>query len=81
MSYLFFDKKLPEISEFLAENITRFVNKNLWFDSLKLLAKLGGRGRNFFLDKKLITKTCPLQILSMKLEEDNEKKMNKKIWI
>ena len=74
----FFDKKLPEISEFLAENITRFVNKNLWFDSLKLLAKLGGRGRNFFLDKKLITKTCPLQILSMKLEEDNEKKTNKK---
>ena len=73
----FFNKSLPEIYDFLAENLMRPVNKNLWFESLKWLAKLGGRGRNFFFDKKLISKTCPLQILCMKLYEDNNNKMHK----
>ena len=67
----FFKKNLPEISDFLIDNLTRPVSKNLWFESLKWLSKTGGMGRNFFLDKKLISKTCPLQILCMKLIEDN----------
>ena len=67
----FFKKSLPEISDFLVDNLTRPVSKNLWFESLKWLSKTGGSGRNFFLEKKLISKTCPLQILCMKLIEEN----------
>jgi hypothetical protein len=74
----FFKKSLPEISEFLIDNLTRPVSKNLWFESLKWLSKTGGMGRNFFLEKKLISKTCPLQILSMKLIEDNNINNKKK---
>jgi hypothetical protein len=66
----FINQNLPKITEFLSENLLRPVNINTCLASLKWLSRLGGKGRNFFVEKKITPKTCPIQILSMKLYED-----------
>ena len=66
----FINQNLPKITEFLSENLLKVVNINTCLASLKWLSKLGGKGRNFFLEKKITPKTCPIQILSMKLYEE-----------
>ena len=72
----FIEKDLPKISEFLSNNILRFTNAKLCFISKRYLSKIGGKGRNYYLDKKIISKTSPIQILSMKLSEKKDEKRN-----
>ena len=66
----FINHSLQKITEFLSENLLRPVNINICLASLKWLSKLGGKGRNFFVEKRITPKTCPIQILSMKLYEE-----------
>ena len=70
----FIQQNLSKITELLSSNLLRPVNINICLASLKWLSKLGGKGRNYFKEKRIISKTCPMQILSMKLEEKSEKR-------
>ena len=73
----FLEKNLTKITDFLSNNLLRPLYINVCLVSLKWLSKLGGKGRNYLEKKKIIVKTCPNQILTMKLKEKNsERTMN-----
>jgi len=68
----FIQQNLSKITELLSNNLLSSANINICLASLKWLSKLGGKGRNYFKEKRIISKTCPMQILSMKLKEKKE---------
>ena len=68
----FIQQYLSKITDLLSANLLSSGNINICLASLKWLSKLGGKGRNYFKEKRIISKTCPMQILSMKLKEKNE---------
>ena len=68
----FIQQNLSKITELLSNNLLSSVNINICLASLKWLSKLGGKGRNYFKEKRIISKTCPMQILSMKLKDKKE---------
>jgi hypothetical protein len=55
----FVDQNMPKISDFLSENLLRPISTNTCLASLKWLSKLGGKGRNFFGEKKNYDKNLP----------------------
>ena len=61
-----------KITDLLSANLLSSANINICLASLKWLSKLGGKGRNYFKEKRIISKTCPMQILTMKLKEKKE---------
>ena len=67
----FIEQNLSKITDFLSSNLLRPLYINVCLVSLKWLSKLGGKGRNYLEKKKIIVKTCPNQILTMKLKEKN----------
>jgi len=67
----FIQQNLTKIADSLSGNLLRPSNINVCLTSLKWLSKLGGKGRNYLKKKKINTKTCPTQILTMKLKEKN----------
>ena len=67
----FIQQNLSKIADSLSGNLLRLSNINVCLTSLKWLSKLGGKGRNYLKKKKINTKTCPTQILTMKLKEKN----------
>ena len=75
----FITDNMHKITDFLSDNLLRPVNINTCLASLKWLSKLGGKGRNFFREKKITAKTCPIQILSMKLFEEKNMDDKRKI--
>ena len=75
----FITDNMHKINDFLSDNLLRPVNINTCLASLKWLSKLGGKGRNFFREKKITAKTCPIQILSMKLFEEKNMDDKRKI--
>ena len=70
----FIEQNLSKITDLLSNNLLSSMNINICLASLKWLSKLGGKGRNYFKEKKIISKTCPMQILTMKLKEKKEKR-------
>ena len=68
----FIQQYLSQITDLLSNNLLNSANINICLASLKWLSKLGGKGRNYFKEKKIISKTCPMQILTMKLKEKKE---------
>ena len=70
----FLEKNLSKITDFLSNNLLRPIYLNVCLVSLKWLSKLGGKGRNYLEKKKIMAKTCPNQILSMKLKEINSER-------
>ena len=68
----FIQKYLSKITDLLSNNLLGSMNINICLASLKWLSKLGGKGRNYFKEKRIISKTCPMQILTMKLKEKKE---------
>ena len=67
----FIQQNLSKITDSLSGNLLRPSNINVCLASLKWLSKLGGKGRNYLKKKKVTTKTCPTQLLTMKLKEKN----------
>ena len=67
----FIQQNLSKITDSLSGNLLRPSNINICLASLKWLSKLGGKGRNYLKKKKINAKTCPTQILTMKLKEKN----------
>ena len=65
----FIQQNLSKITDLLSNNLLSPVNINICLASLKWLSKLGGKGRNYFKERRITPKTCPIQILSMKLKE------------
>ena len=65
----FIQQNLSKITDLLSNNLLSPININICLASLKWLSKLGGKGRNYFKEKRITPKTCPMQILSMKLKE------------
>ena len=70
----FIEQNLSKITDFLSSNLLRPLYINICLVSLKWLSKLGGKGRNYLEKKKIIVKTCPNQILTMKLKEINSER-------
>ena len=68
----FIQQYLSKITDLLSANLLSSANINICLASLKWLSKLGGKGRNYFKEKRIISKTCPMQILTMKLKEKKE---------
>ena len=68
----FIQQNLSKITDLLSANLLSSTNINICLASLKWLSKLGGKGRNYFKEKRIISKTCPMQILTMKLKEKKE---------
>ena len=60
----FIQQNLSKITELLSNNLLSSANINICLASLKWLSKLGGKGRNYFKEKRIISKTCSMQILS-----------------
>ena len=70
----FLEKNLSKITDFLSNNLLRPLYLNVCLVSLKWLSKLGGKGRNYLEKKKILVKTCPNQIMSVKLKEKNSER-------
>ena len=70
----FLEKNLTKITDFLSNNLLRPLYINVCLVSLKWLSKLGGKGRNYLEKKKIMVKTCPNQILTLKLKEKNSER-------
>ena len=67
----YIQKNITKIIELLSNNLNRSLNLSYSLSSLKWISKLGGKGRNYLKIEKVYPKTCPIQILSMKLKEIN----------
>ena len=65
----YIQKNIYKIIDLLSSNLNRSLNLSYSLSSLKWISKLGGKGRNYLKVEKVYPKTCPVQILSMKLKE------------
>ena len=71
----FIEQNLSKIADSLFNNIFRPMNINVCLASLKWLSKLGGKVRNYSRKKKIVPKTSPIQILTLKLKEKNSERI------
>ena len=67
----FIQQNLSKITNLLSNNITNTNNNNICHTSLKMISNLGGKARNYSKQRKIITKVCPTQLLTVKLKEKN----------
>ena len=67
----FLQQNISKIIDLLSSNLHNSVTNSLSLTSLKLITKLGEKGRNYLKIKQLITKTFPMQIICVKLRQKN----------
>ena len=65
----YIQQNISKITDSLYNNIRGSMNMNISLALLKWISKMGRKTRNYSRKQKIITKTCPTQIMALKLKE------------